>query len=429
MLDVRYLRANIEEARARLESKHEAVDIGPLLEEFVRLDEDRRSTLVEVEQLKNRRNVASAEVAQLKRAKQNADHLVLEMRTVGETIRDLDEKVRALDARINGILLSLPNFPHPDVPLGMNEAENREIRTYGMPTRFGFEPLPHWDLGTALGIYDFERAAKITGARFTVYRGLGARLQRALINFMLDLHTREHGYTEVMPPLLINRASLTTTGQLPKFEEDVFHLQSEDWFLNPTAEVPLTNIYRDEIISEEQLPIYLTAYCPSFRSEIGSAGRDTRGLIRTHQFNKVELVQFVHPATSYDALELLMAHAEEVLRRLEIPYRVVAMCTGDLGFTAAKKYDLELWMPSYSRYVEISSCSNFEDFQARRGNIRFRTSGRNEFVHTLNGSGLAIDRCAAAIVENFQTESGEIIIPEALRPFMGVDRITPSGSF
>lgn len=423
MLDVRYLRNNPEEAKIRLESKGEAVEIDRLIDDFLRLDEDRRSSLVEVEKLKNRRNVASAEVARLKREKQNADHLIQEMKVVGDTIREYDERIRAIDSRINGIMMNLPNLPHPSVRVGKDENENVEIRRWGTPRKFEFEAQAHWDLGTNLGILDFERAVKITGARFTVYRDLGSRLQRALVAFMLDLHTREHGYTEYYPPLIVSRASMTTTGQLPKFEDDAFHLQDSDWFLNPTAEVPLTNLFRDEVLPEEMLPLQITAYCPSFRAEVGSAGRDTRGVIRTHQFNKVELVHFVRPETSYETLELLTNNAEEVLKRLEIPYRVVAMCSGDLGFTAAKKYDLELWMPSYNRYVEISSCSNFEDYQARRGNIRFRTNGKNEFVHTLNGSGLAIDRCLAAILENFQTEEGEIIIPDVLRAFMGTDRI------
>ena len=424
MLDPRFIRNNPEVVRQRLESKGEAVQIDLLIDEFLRLDEDRRGSLVEVESLKNRRNVASAEVAQLKRNKQDAEHLVAEMRVVGDQIRDLDERVRAIDARLEAIVLQLPNMPHESVVVGSDETENVEIRRWGTPTCFAFEQQAHWDLGIKLGMFDFERAVKITGARFTVYRHWGARLERALVNFMLSLHTTEHGYTEYYPPLIVSRSSLTTTGQLPKFEEDVFHLHDQDWFLNPTAEVPLTNLFRDEILDAKQLPLLVTGYCPSFRAEVGSTGRDTRGIIRMHQFNKVELVQLVHPSESYEALETLTAHAEKVLQLLGIPYRVVAMCTGDLGFTAAKKYDLELWMPSYNRYVEISSCSNFEDFQARRGNIRFRNNGRNDFVHTLNGSGLAIDRCLAAIVENFQTEDGGIIVPEVLRPFLGIDKIS-----
>jgi len=423
MLDVKYLRANPQEALARLESKGESAEVGLFIVEFLRLDEDRRRTLSEVESLKNRRNIASAEVARLKREGLDAEHLVNEMRGVGEDIRDLDEGLRAIEGRINALLLNMPNLPHGSVPVGKDESENIEVRRWGEPRVFDFEPLPHWELGTQLGVLDFERAAKITGARFTVYRSLGSRLIRALVSFMLDLHTSEHGYTEYYPPLIINRASLQTTGQLPKFQGDVFHLQTQDWFLNPTAEVPLTNLFRDEILDEALLPLRITGYCPSFRSEAGSAGRDTRGVIRTHQFNKVELVQFAHPQNSYEALESLTNNAEEVLKRLGIPYRVVEMCTGDLGFTASKKYDLELWMPSYERYVEISSCSNFEDFQARRGNIRFRGSGKVDYVHTLNGSGLAIDRCLAAILENFQTAEREVILPEVLRPYMGVERI------
>ncbi|MCL2497980.1 MAG: serine--tRNA ligase, partial [Symbiobacteriaceae bacterium] len=390
---------------------------------YLSLDEKRRNLLVEVEQLKNRRNVASQEVARRKREGEDGSPLVLEMRQVGDDIAKIDEEVRQLENQLEELMLSLPNFPHPSTPLGQDESENVQVRLWGTPTTFGFPPLPHWDLGLNLNILDFERAAKIVGSRFTVYRGDAARLRRALISFMIDLHVAEHGYTEYFPPLITNRASMITTGQLPKFAEDLYHLPEDDWFLNPTAEVPLTNLFRGEILDAQQLPLRITGYCASFRSEAGSAGRDTRGVIRTHQFNKVELVQFVQPEVSYQALEELLGHAARVLELLELPYRVVEMCSGDLGFTASKKYDLEVWMPSYDRYVEISSCSNFEAFQARRGNIRFRSEGKVDYVHTLNGSGLAIDRCMAALLENHQTENGEVVIPPNLRPYMGKDKI------
>lgn len=343
------------------------------------------------------------------------------MREVGDQIKELDEELRVIEEELNALLLSIPNLPHETVPIGDTEDDNVEIRKWGELPQFDFEPKPHWDVATELGIIDFERAAKVTGSRFVFYKGLGAKLERALMSFMLDLHTEQHGYTEMLPPYLVNRASLTGTGQLPKFEEDVFLVEKKDYFLIPTAEVPVTNYYRDEILSAKDLPAKFAAYSACFRSEAGSAGRDTRGLIRQHQFNKVELVKLVKPEDSYDELEKLTNDAEKVLQLLGLPYRVVAICTGDLGFTAAKKYDLEVWLPSYNTYREISSCSNFEDFQARRANIRFRREpkGKPEFVHTLNGSGLAIGRTVAAILENYQQKDGRVRIPEALRPYMG----------
>lgn len=424
MLDPKLIRNNPQKVKDGISNKGEPTEI---VDQFLALDEQRRTLLTEVEQLKNRRNIVSAEVAKLKKQGQNADDLIAEMRGVGDRIKAIDDQVREVETQSDALLLRIPNLPHESVTVGKDETENVPIRYWSEPRKFDFVPKPHWDLGTDLDILDFERGGKITGARFMVYKGLGARLERALINFMLDLHTGEHGYREIFPPLVVNRASLTATGQLPKFEEDAFRLPEYDWFLNPTAEVPVTNLYRGEILDGSQLPIYHTAYCPSFRAEAGAAGRDTRGLIRMHQFNKVELVKFVKPESSYEELETLTANAERVLQLLGIPYRVVAMCTGDLGFTAAKKYDLELWMPSYNRYVEISSCSNFEDFQARRADIKYRPAvgAKAEYVHTLNGSGLAIDRSVAAVLENYQTAAGEIIVPEALRRYMGgAEKIT-----
>lgn len=422
MLDVKFVRANVDLVKAGIESKGEKASLNRFLE----LETRRRDILVDVEQLKNRRNVASQEVARLKKTKQDASSLIEETRQVGARIKELDSELKQVEEELQAELLQLPNLPHPSVPVGADESENVFVRDWGQPTRFDFEPKPHWDIGTDLDIIDWERAVKVAGARFVAYKGLGARLQRAVINFMLDVHTSHHGYKEVSPPYLVNRTSMTGTGQLPKFEEDAFRLADRDLFLNPTAEVPVTNLHRDEILEGDQLPLYYVAYCPSFRSEAGSAGRDTRGVIRMHQFHKVELVKLVRPETSYDELDRLLNDAEHILQLLKLPYRVMQMCTGDLGFTAAMKYDPEVWMPSYDRYVEISSVSNFEDFQARRINIRYRPApkARPEFVHTLNGSGLAIDRTVAAILENYQTAEGEVIVPEVLRPYMGVERIT-----
>ena len=418
MLDVKILRANLEEVKEKLKFRGEDLsDLG----RFEELDVERRQLLVQTEELKSKRNEVSQQIAQLKREKQDANSMILEMRQVGDKIKELDERLRTVETELEQLLLSIPNIPHESVPVGETEDENVEIRKWGEVRQFNFEPKPHWDLGTDLNILDFERAAKVTGSRFVFYKGLGARLERALINFMMDLHMDEHGYEEILPPYMVNRTSMTGTGQLPKFEEDAFKIKEEDYFLIPTAEVPVTNLHRDEIINGDQLPLAYTAYSACFRSEAGSAGRDTRGLIRQHQFNKVELVRFVKPEDSYAELENLTGHAEKVLQLLELPYRVLSMCTGDLGFTAAKKYDIEVWIPSYESYREISSCSNFESFQARRANIRFRreAKGKPEYVHTLNGSGLAIGRTVAAILENYQQEDGSVIIPKVLRPYMG----------
>jgi seryl-tRNA synthetase len=418
MLDVKFLRANFQEVKEKL--KHRGEDLTDF-ERFEELDRKRRELIAQAEELKSKRNETSQQIAVLKREKKDAEHLIAEMREVGDRIKVLDDELRQVEETLETLLLSIPNIPHESVPVGESEEDNVEIRKWGEPRQFSFEPKPHWEIAEKLGILDFERAAKVTGSRFVFYKGLGARLERALINFMLDLHVEEHGYQEVLPPYLVNRASMTGTGQLPKFEEDAFRIESEDYFLIPTAEVPVTNLHRDEILSADDLPINYVAYSGCFRSEAGSAGRDTRGLIRQHQFNKVELVKFVKPEDSYEELEKLTGHAEKVLQLLGLPYRVMSMCTGDLGFTAAKKYDIEVWLPSYGTYREISSCSNFEAFQARRANIRFRRDpkAKPEHVHTLNGSGLAIGRTVAAILENYQQEDGTVIIPEVLRPYMG----------
>jgi seryl-tRNA synthetase len=418
MLDIRYLRNNFDEVKARLQHRGEDLEDFSKFEE---LDVRRRELLVESENLKSKRNEVSQKIAQMKKDKQDADDLIVEMREVGSMIKKFDDELRQVESDLEHLLLSIPNIPHESVPVGETEDDNVEIRKWGELPEFSFEAQPHWDVATNLGILDFERAAKVTGSRFVFYKGIGARLERALINFMMDLHMDEHGYTEMLPPYLVNRASMTGTGQLPKFEEDAFRVESEDYFLVPTAEVPVTNYHRDEILSGEELPIGYVAYSANFRSEAGSAGRDTRGLIRQHQFNKVELVRFVKPEDSYNELEKLTGHAEKVLQLLQLPYRVLSMCTADLGFTAAKKYDIEVWIPSYDTYREISSCSNFEGFQARRANIRFRpeANAKPEHVHTLNGSGLAIGRTVAAILENYQQEDGSVVIPEVLRPYMG----------
>jgi seryl-tRNA synthetase len=418
MLDVKVLRANFDEVKKKLENRGEKISD---LDHFGELDQRRRDLIVEVEQLKSRRNTVSQEVAVLKREKQDADHLIKEMKEVSDKIKELDDELRTVESQLDVILMTIPNIPHESVPVGLTEDENVEIRTWGEIPHFSYEAKPHWDLGTNLNILDFERASKVTGSRFVFYKGKGARLERALINFMMDLHQDQHGYEEILPPYLVNRASMTGTGQLPKFEEDAFKIREEDYFLVPTAEVPVTNLHRDEILDGDKLPIAYTAYSANFRSEAGSAGRDTRGLIRQHQFNKVELVRFVKPEESYEQLELLTGHAEKVLQLLKLPYRVLSMCTGDLGFTAAKKYDIEVWIPSYETYREISSCSNFEEFQARRANIRFRreAKGKTEYVHTLNGSGLAVGRTVAAILENYQQEDGSVVVPEVLVPYMG----------
>jgi seryl-tRNA synthetase len=418
MLDVKRLRADFDAVKKALESRGEKLNE---IDKFADLDIKRRSLLAESEQLKNKRNTVSEQIARLKKEKQDADELIAEMKDVSNKIKEYDEEIRVLEEEISQIMLSIPNIPHESVPIGLTEDENVPIRHWGEPTSFAFEPKPHWEIATELGILDFEGAAKVTGSRFVFYKGIGARLERALINYMLDLHTTQHGYEEILPPYIVNKESMTGTGQLPKFEEDAFKLVDTDYYLIPTAEVPVTNYHRDEIIPGSELPIRYVAYSACFRSEAGSAGRDTRGLIRQPQFNKVELVKFVTPDVSYDELESLVGNAERVLQLLGLPYRVLNMCTGDLGFTAAKKYDIEVWIPSYETYREISSCSNFEDFQARRAGIRFRrdAKAKPEFVHTLNGSGLAIGRTMAAILENYQQEDGSVLIPEALRPYMG----------
>ncbi|MFL1676036.1 serine--tRNA ligase [Paenibacillus dendritiformis] len=425
MLDTKVLRNEFARVEQALEQRGKAKE---MIAEFPELDARRREMLQETEQLKNRRNVVSQEVAKKKKAGESADDLIIEMREVGDRIKELDEEIRNIDAQIVEMTLAIPNVPHESVPVGLKEEENVEIRRWSEPTSFSFEPKAHWDVAQDLGILDFEAAAKVTGSRFVFYKKAGAHLERALISFMLDVHTMQHGYEEILPPLIVNRDSLIGTGQLPKFEEDLFKLEGTDYFLIPTAEVPVTNLHRDEILNVEDLPRYYTAYSACFRSEAGAAGRDTRGLIRQHQFNKVEMVKLVKPEDSYEELESLTHHAESILQQLKLPYRVMALCTGDLGFSSAKTYDLEVWLPSSGTYREISSCSNFEDFQARRANIRFRRDAKSkpEFVHTLNGSGLAIGRTVAAILENYQQADGSVVIPEALRPYMGgLERLTP----
>ncbi|WP_248929342.1 serine--tRNA ligase [Paenibacillus hamazuiensis] len=425
MLDVKILRNDFDRVREAMQHRGKTLDD---IERFVSLDIKRRELLQEVEQLKNKRNVVSQEVAALKKAKQDADALIEEMKGVGDRIKQLDDEIRVLEADLDQIVLGIPNIPHESVPVGASEEENVELRRVGEVPSFAFEAKPHWEIAHHLGILDFEAAAKVTGSRFVFYKGLGARLERALINFMMDLHSDEHGYEEMLPPYIVNRDSLTGTGQLPKFEEDVFKIADTEYFLIPTAEVPVTNYHREDILTLEDLPKNFVAFSACFRSEAGSAGRDTRGLIRQHQFNKIELVKLVAPETSYDELEKLTAHAERVLQLLELPYRVLSLCTGDLGFSSAKTYDLEVWLPSSNTYREISSCSNFEDFQGRRANIRFRreAKAKPEFVHTLNGSGLAVGRTVAAILENYQQEDGSVLIPKVLQPYMnGVSVITP----
>ncbi|MGI6125381.1 MAG: serine--tRNA ligase [Planifilum sp.] len=425
MLDVKLLRNRLDEVREKLE--HRGEDISGL-DDFVSLDERRRELLQESEQLKNKRNTVSKEIAQKKKRKEDASQEIAEMRRVGERIKALDQELRQVEEDLQSVLLTLPNIPHESVPVGDSEEDNVPIRHWGKIPQFSFEPKPHWELAKELDLLDFERAGRVTGSRFVFYKGAGARLERALMNFMLDLHTEKHGYTEMLPPYLVGRDSMVGTGQLPKFAEDSFAVADSDYYLIPTAEVPVTNYHREEILSAEELPKKFAAFSACFRSEAGAAGRDTRGLIRLHQFNKVELVKLVRPEDSYEELEKLVQDAEAVLQMLELPYRVVLMCTADIGFAQSKKYDLEVWMPSYQTYREISSCSNFEDFQARRANIRFRREpkAKPEFVHTLNGSGLAIGRTVAAILENFQQDDGSILIPEVLRPYMGgMERITP----
>ncbi|MCL1982879.1 MAG: serine--tRNA ligase [Clostridiales bacterium] len=422
MLDIRKIRDDFETVKKAVESRQQG-DFG--LGKSLELDEMRRAILADVEQKKNRQNLASKEIPKLKKEGKDTAEIMAEMKLLSDEVKALDGKVSEIERELKILLLGIPNTPSPSVQVGADDADNVVIREWGTPRAFDFAHKAHWDVGLDLGILDFERAAKISGTRFTVYNGLGARLERSVVNFMLDLHTGEHGYLEILPPFMVNRDAMTGTGQLPKFEDDMFHVPAKDFFLVPTAEVPLTNLRMDEIMDEKELPVYYTAYTPCFRKEAGSAGRDTRGLIRQHQFNKVELVKFVKPETSYEELEALTLNAEEVLKRLSIPYRVVRLSTGDLGFSSAMTYDIEVWMPSYGKYVEISSCSNFESYQARRANIRFRPQqgGKPEFVHTLNGSGLAVGRTVAAILENNQQEDGSVAIPDALVTYMGTDRI------
>jgi len=422
MLEIKFVRQNLATVQKALETRGHAAD----LDAFKSCDDERRTILQELESLRHRRNVVSDQIAEMKKAGDNADNLVSEMREVSSKVKALDKELAETQDTLERILLGIPNLPHPSVPVGKDETDNPVIKTVGDPPLFDYEPQAHWDIGAALGILDFERAARITGARFPLYFGAGARLERALINFMLDIHTQVHGYTEILPPFIVNRQSMTHTGQLPKFEQDLFKLVGWDYFLVPTAEVPVTNIHQGEVLDEAQLPIYYAAYTPCFRSEAGSYGKDTRGLIRQHQFNKVELVKFTTPQSSYDELEKLLDNAETILRMLELPYRVVELCSGDLGFSAAKTYDIEVWMPAQGVYREISSCSNFENFQSRRANIRFKQKGKKgtELVHTLNGSGLAVGRCLAAILENCQQADGSVLIPDALQSRMGgLDRI------
>ena len=418
MLDIKRVRDNFAEIKEMLLTRNE--DLGNL-DDFEDLDAKRRELIAKTEELKAARNKVSEQISIMKRNKENADEVIARMRQVGDEIKELDVQLNDVEERFKDMMMRLPNIPHESVPVGTTEDDNVEEYTWGEIPTFDFDFKAHWDLSTDLKIVDFERGTKVTGSRFLFYRGLGARLERALMTFMMDLHAEEHGYEEMLPPVIVNRDSLTGTGNLPKFEEDVFKLEETDYFMIPTAEVPVTNFYRDEILLAEALPQGFAAYSACFRSEAGSAGRDTRGLIRQHQFNKVELVRFVKPEESYEQLELLTNHAEKVLQLLGLPYRKLKMCTADLGFTSAKKYDLEVWIPAQNMYREISSCSNFEDFQARRANIRFRRepNAKPEYVHTLNGSGLAIGRTVAAILENYQQADGSVVIPEVLRPYMG----------
>ena len=420
MLDLKRIRNNKEEIKEILNNRGEKFDVS-VIDEVISLDEKRRNILVEVEALKGRRNKVSSEIPKLKKQGEDIEPIKAEMKKLSEEIKGFDLNLSEISEKIEYIMLRIPNIPNPQVPDGETDEDNVEIRHWADKTKFDFDAKAHWDIGTDLGILDFERAGKVTGSRFTFYKGLGARLERAVISYFLDTHTEKHGYTEILPPYMVNRTSMIGTGQLPKFEEDAFKVSNNDYFLIPTAEVPVTNFYRNEILKAEDLPIKYAAYSACFRSEAGSAGRDTRGLVRQHQFNKVELVKFTKPEDSYDELEKLTNDAENVLKGLGLPYRVVRICKGDLGFTAALKYDIEVWMPSYDRYVEISSCSNFEDFQARRANIRYKEDAKSkpQYIHTLNGSGVAIGRTVAAILENYQNADGSVTIPEALKPYMG----------
>ena len=417
MLDLKYVRSNLDKIKEMIQHRHYDLDIS----RFEMLDMERRKRLTDLEALRYQRNSVSDRIADMKKKGEDASAVIAEMKQVSVNIKDMEKGLPQFVAELDNLLMLIPNVPHESVPIGKDENDNPVVRTWGKIRKMDFGPLCHWDIGENLGILDFGRAAKVAGARFALYRGLGAKLERALINFMLDIHTQEHGYTEVLPPFVVNTASMTGTGQLPKFKEDLFKIEGWDFYLIPTAEVPVTNIYREEILDEEQLPIYHVAYTPCFRSEAGSHGKDTRGLTRQHQFNKVELVKFTRPEDSWDELEKLTLNAEEILKRLGLPYRVIALCTGDLGFSSAKTYDLEVWLPGQNAYREISSCSNFCDFQARRAEIRFKKKGTSgtELVHTLNGSGLAVGRTVIAILENYQQSDGRVSVPEALRPYMG----------
>ena len=424
MLEIKFVRKNLNAIQKALEARGQTAD----LDTFKTCDDERRAILQELEALRHERNVVSDQIAEMKKTGEDAEDVVIRMRDVSSKIKEMDKTLSGIQEKLDSILLGLPNIPHASVPVGKDESENPVIKTVGEPPKFTFDPKPHWEIGSHLGILDFERAAKITGARFPLYFGAGARLERALINFMLDLHTHSHGYTETLPPFMVNRQSMTHTGQLPKFEEDLFKLRDWDYYLIPTAEVPVTNIHQGEMLNAAQLPICYTAYTPCFRAEAGSYGKDTRGLIRQHQFNKVELVKFSTPESSYHELETLLQDAESILAQLKLPYQVIELCTGDLGFSAAKTFDLEVWMPAQGLYREISSCSNFEDFQARRANIRFQRKNKkgSELVHTLNGSALAVGRCVAAILENFQQADGAVLIPDVLQSYMGgMDIIKP----
>ncbi len=421
MLDLKFVRDNLPIVEQSLKNRNASVDLS----DFIGMDRRRRELLTEVETLKSKRNTVSQEVSRLKKAGQDAQTLIVEMRGVGDRIAAMDAEVKEIETKLTSILMYIPNIPHESVPVGADEDANPEIRRWGEPRKFDKAPLAHWEIGEKLGILDFERGGKVSGARFTFSKGLGSRLERSLISFMIDLHTLEHGYTEFFPPFIVNRESMLGTGQLPKFAEDMFKLEGYEYYLIPTAEVPITNYHRGEILDGKDLPLYYTAYSACFRAEAGAAGRDTRGLIRQHQFNKVEMVKFTKPEDSYAELEKLTLNAEKVLQRLELPYRTILLCTGDMGFSSSKTYDLEVWLPSADRYREISSCSNFEDYQARRADIKFRREpkAKPEYVHTLNGSGVAVGRTVAAILENYQQEDGSVIVPEALRPYMGVDVI------
>ena len=421
MLDMKFVRENPELVMDAMRKRNANVN----LDEFLELEKKRREMTLQVEALKSQRNAASQEIGKMKKAGENADAQMAEVRALGDKIAEDDKELKDIEARLKEILMTIPNMPAADTPVGSSDADNPVVRTWREPAKFAFEPQAHWDIGEKLNILDVERAGKVSGARFTFYRGLGSRLERSVINFFLDIHTGENGYTEFFPPFIVNKDSMQGTGQLPKFAEDMFKLEGLDYYLIPTAEVPITNLHRDEILSGDDLPLYYTAYSACFRAEAGSAGRDTRGLIRQHQFNKVELVKFTKPEDSWDELEKLTANAEKVLQLLELPYRVVRLCTGDIGFSSAATYDLEVWLPAANCYREISSCSNFLDFQARRANIRFRrdTKSKPEFVHTLNGSGVAVGRTVAAILENYQQADGSVIVPKVLRPYMGCDVI------